>query len=163
MAVLVLRDYRETDLPTVWRLHNEGLRQTGSHGGNGPWDDDLSTIPATYLDDHGAFVIAELDGKLVGMGALRRVSVSSAEIKRMRVDAAAQRQGIGHAILVNLEARAVRLGYRELRLDTTSMQHAAQRLYQRCGFEEIRRVEGPNSLRHMQIIYMRKTIAAEGR
>jgi hypothetical protein len=84
--VLHLRRYEDADEPIVRRLHDEGMRQAGAHAGDGPWDDDLRAIRSTYLDDAGEFLLGELDGEVVAIGALRRVSQTTAEIKRMRVD-----------------------------------------------------------------------------
>jgi hypothetical protein len=72
--VLHLRRYEDADEPIVRRLHDEGMRQAGAHAGHGPWDDDLRAIRSTYLDDAGEFLLGELDGEVVAIGALRRVS-----------------------------------------------------------------------------------------
>ena len=63
------------------------------------------------------------------MGALGRLAVDRAEIKRMRARPEHQRRGCGQAILEALEPRAVELGYGTLQLDTPVQQTAAQRLY----------------------------------
>jgi hypothetical protein len=60
-------------------------RRGGAHLGNGPWDDDLHEIEAAYLRSGGEFLVGVLDGKVVAMGTLRRISPGKAEIKRMRV------------------------------------------------------------------------------
>jgi ribosomal protein S18 acetylase RimI-like enzyme len=63
-------------------------------------------------------------------------SSKRAEIKRMRVSPAHQRNGFGQAILSALERRAVELGYAALHLDTTVQQKAAQGLYVKNGYRE---------------------------
>lgn len=149
------RTYVEGDYAAVWRLHEEGLHQTGAHGGPGPWDHDLRSIRAAYLDNHGDFIVAVVNGRVVSMGALRRISGTVAEVKRMRVDRPLQGQGLGRAILQRLEARAQELGYRSVRLDTTSRQVVAQHLYRTSGYREISREPGPPG---MEIIYFAKTL-----
>ena len=62
-----LRRYRDGDHAAVWELHVSALE----HHLAGPWDDDLSTIPATYLDAGGEFLVGVEDGRIVAMGALR--------------------------------------------------------------------------------------------
>jgi GNAT superfamily N-acetyltransferase len=110
------RTYNESDHAAVWRLHNEGLHQTGSHGGDGPWDDDLRSIRETYLANGGVFIVALVAGKVVGMGAVHRVTDDVAEVKRMRVDAAWQGKGIGRALLERVETSARAVGYCRLQL-----------------------------------------------
>jgi hypothetical protein len=90
-GVLELRRYEDSDAATVWR-HEEGMRQADAHAGDGSWDDDLRSIRATYLDAGGEFLVGVLDGDVVAMGGLRRVSETVAEVKRMRVDARVQRR-----------------------------------------------------------------------
>lgn len=137
--MLDLRRYEERDAASVWRLHDEGLRQTGVHAGDGPWDDDLRAVETTYLADGGEFLVGVIAGEVVAMGALRRVSSTVADVKRMRVDAHFQRRGFGRTVLRGLETRAAELGYRTLRLDTTLKQVPAQLLYRAEGFVEVER------------------------
>lgn len=134
---LRLRRYTGADAAAVWTLHNNSLSLVDAHGGNGAWDEDLQNIQEVYLDGGGEFLLGEADGRLVAMGALLRAGPSTGEIKRMRVDPNYQRQGFGRRILDELEARARELGYRRLRLDTTTGQTAAQALYAESGFTKI--------------------------
>lgn len=139
VSVLELRRYEERDATTVWHLHEDGLRQMNAHVGHGPWDDDLRSVRATYLDNDGEFLVGVIEGEVVAMGALRRVSATVAEVKRIRVDIRFQRQRFGRAILRCLEERARELGYRTLRLDTTVSQVPAQHLYRSSGYSEVGR------------------------
>jgi ribosomal protein S18 acetylase RimI-like enzyme len=128
-----IRRYQPDDAPAVWQLHNRALHEVGAHGGNGPWDDDLHHVEEVYLRG-GEFLVAEVEGQVVGMGALHRVSSEQAEVKRMRVDPDHQRKGLGRAILAALEKRAKELGCRSLVLDTTTRQVGAQKLYESFGY-----------------------------
>ena len=82
---LTIRRYDPRDHAAVLQLHREGLAQMDADVGPGPWDADLDNINATYLDAGGDFVVALADGELVAMGALRPVSETTAELKRLRV------------------------------------------------------------------------------
>ena len=82
--------------------------------------------------DGGAFIVAEENGEIVGMGGL----LPSGEVVRMRTDPRYQRRGIATLVLDALEAEAVQLGFRELHLHTLETQVKAQRLYEKCGFQE---------------------------
>lgn len=115
-TMLQIRRYRSEDQQTVWELHNLALQQVGAHAGNGPWDDDLHDIERIYIDAGGEFLVGEIGGKIVAMGAIRPTSKTRAEVKRMRVCPQHQRRGFGQAILAELEATAKRLGFEILHL-----------------------------------------------
>ena len=70
------------------------------------------------------------------MGALKRLALDRAEIKRMRVHPDHQRSGLGKAVLDRLEHAARELGVSTLVLDTTTVQAAALAFYAKNGFEE---------------------------
>jgi N-acetylglutamate synthase-like GNAT family acetyltransferase len=93
--MLELRQFRGADEIAVQRLHGEA-----QDGIEPPAD--LSAIPDAYLAAGGDFLVGEVDGQLVAMGALRRVSASSAEIKRMRVHPRWQGRGFGRELLDRL-------------------------------------------------------------
>ena len=97
--------------------------------GKGPWDDDLNNVKDDYLKKGGEFFVGTQAGRIVAMGALKRLSATCAEIKRMRVHPDYQRRGFGQAILEALEARAAESGYDTLQLDTTVQPIAARSLY----------------------------------
>jgi ribosomal protein S18 acetylase RimI-like enzyme len=151
-VALELRRFEPGDARAVRALHDLALAEAGAHLGRGPWDDDLRSIPATYIDDGGEFLVGLCDGRLVAMGALRHVTDTVAELKRMRVHPAFQRRGFGRLLLARLEDRARELGYRQLRLDTTVVQTAAQRLYRSSGYREV----GRGQLAGMEVIYYEK-------
>jgi ribosomal protein S18 acetylase RimI-like enzyme len=141
---LRIRRYEPRDKRAVRRLHDDALNEVGAHLGSGPWDDDLDEIEGVYLDQGGEFLVGVLDGKIVAMGALMRISLEKAELKRMRVGPGLQGRGYGQAMLDALHRRASELGYSTLRLDTTVQQWAAQRLYLKNGYNEAGRgVVGP--------------------
>jgi GNAT superfamily N-acetyltransferase len=137
--MLTLRRYTSTDKQAVEHLHVAVIQQTGAYLGRGPWDDDIYAIEETYLKNGGEFLIGECDGQIVAMGALKRTSPERAEIKRMRVLPEHQRRGYGQLILDELEIRARALGYQTLHLDTSTLQVAAQKLYEKNGYQEVGR------------------------
>ncbi len=130
-----IRVYRSADHDVVWELHVLAIREAGAYLGEGPWDDDLHHIEEVYLQG-GTFLVGEVDGQIVAMGAFRKISAERAEIKRMRVHPANQRRGYGQIILQELEVRAVAMGYSVLFLDTVIELIAAQNLYRKNGFRE---------------------------
>jgi ribosomal protein S18 acetylase RimI-like enzyme len=151
---LEIRRYRDSDQDAVWSLHNIALHQVGAHAGDGPWDADLHSICQVYIDAGGEFIVAELDSRVVAMGALRPSSAGRAELKRMRVHPDYQRRGFGHAVLTRLEARARELRFHTLHLDTTVGQVAAQQLYRRHGFVET----GRNRVGNFELVLFEKQL-----
>ena len=107
------------------------------------YDDDFGRVEEIYLRAGGEFVVGEVREEIVAIGGLRRVDDAIAEMVRLRVRPDQQGQGYGASIVAVLEERAVELGYRVLRADTTIKQPVALELYRSSGWEEInRRVTG---------------------
>jgi ribosomal protein S18 acetylase RimI-like enzyme len=107
-----------------------------------------------YLNGGGEFFVGLLEGRLVAMGALRRLSDDVGEIKRMRVHPDFQRRGFGRLMLGALERRALECGYRTLRLDTAVVQTAARRLYEDAGYREV----GRGELAGFEAVYFEKQL-----
>jgi GNAT superfamily N-acetyltransferase len=98
-------------------------------------------VPAVTASDlrppSGAYLVGYEGPAAVAGGGLRHLSDGVAEIKRMYVRPAARARGIAARLLAALEAEAVRLGYRSVRLDTGPKQAHALRLYRGAGFIEV--------------------------
>ena len=137
--MFTLRRYTPEDMDAVEFLHVFAAQKVGAYLGRGPWDDDIYAIEKHYLDNDGEFLLGEIEGCLVAMGAFRRTSPMRAEIKYMRVHPDYQGQGLGQRILSELEARARARGYTILHLHTSTVQIAAQKLYEKYGFREVER------------------------
>ncbi len=93
---------------------------------------DLADIQTAYAG--ATFLVAWLDGRIVGTGALVPRSAQVAEIVRMSVAAQVRRQGIGRALLEHLCERARQLGFGRLILETTATWHEVIKFYQQYGF-----------------------------
>ena len=76
--------------------------------------------------------------KLVGVGALKRLSNTSGEIKSMHTVLASRRTGVGSAILVHIIDAARALGMTQLSLETGTWDYfaPARELYKQHGFVE---------------------------
>jgi GNAT superfamily N-acetyltransferase len=88
----------------------------------------------------GVFLVAHLDGRPVGCGALRPLAEAGAgvaEIKRMYTAPSARRRGVSRAVLASLESEAARFGYRRLQLQTGLRQPEAMALYGASGYRRI--------------------------
>ncbi|HEX6449123.1 MAG TPA: GNAT family N-acetyltransferase [Trebonia sp.] len=75
-------------------------------------------------------------GELLGIGALKELSPSHAEIKSMHTAAAARGRGVGRAMLSHLLAVARSRGYARVSLETGTMAEfsPARALYASAGF-----------------------------
>jgi GNAT superfamily N-acetyltransferase len=85
----------------------------------------------------GVFVIARLDGRPIGCGALKFKDGDVGEIKRMWVCTDARGLGVGRRILEKLEEVAREFGVTTLRLETNRTLQEAQALYRKCGYLEV--------------------------
>jgi RimJ/RimL family protein N-acetyltransferase len=162
--MFTLRRYTSADQQAVEELHVTAIQQIGAYLGRGSWDDDVYAIEEVYLKNQGEFLIGECDGLFVAMGALKRTSPERAEIKRMRVRAEYQGRGYGQLILNALETRAHELGYKVLHLDTSILQIAAQRLYEKNGYREVgrdkfRQGTGNGAYQLLEVILYEKQLA----
>ncbi|MEX1007199.1 MAG: GNAT family N-acetyltransferase [Acidimicrobiia bacterium] len=157
MASLQIRRYEPRDFQRVLELHVLGLRQTGTDLGPGSWDADVASheaLAANYLDVRGDFVVGELEGVIVAMGALRPFDDTRVEMKRVRVHPDHQRLGFGDAIVERLEQAARELGYDAVHLDTTTQQEPAIAMYLKRGYHEV----GRAALRRFDLVLMEKPL-----
>ena len=88
------------------------------------------------LDPAVSFFSARGDGVLLGVGALKTLDASHAEIKSMHTKKAARRQGIGRAMVEHLLSVAAERRFETVSLETGTMDAfaPARRLYARLGF-----------------------------
>ena len=79
---------------------------------------------------------ARRDGSLIGVGAIRRLDDTHAELKAMHTLAEARGQGVGQAMLAHLLREAGSRGYRRVSLETGTMDAfaPARALYHKAGF-----------------------------
>ena len=93
--------------------------------------------PAVFTEPAGVFVVASVDGAVVGGGGIRMLASTRAEVKHLYVRPSARRTGLGRALLEELERRASVLGATEVVLDTNARLEAAQGLYRSAGYAEV--------------------------
>jgi GNAT superfamily N-acetyltransferase len=92
--------------------------------------------PTELVGPGGAYLVGYRGDDAVAGGGVRRLSDGVGEIKRMFVRPAARSQGVAAQLLAALEAAAVTLGYRSVRLDTGPRQIHALALYRASGYVE---------------------------
>ncbi|MGW4466338.1 GNAT family N-acetyltransferase [Micromonospora sp. NBC_01796] len=99
-------------------------------------NEEMSRYPATeFAPPHGAFLLLlQPDGSAVAGGAFRRYDRETAEIKRVWTHSGHRRQGLARRVMRELEAEAVRRGYRRIWLTTGPRQPEAEALYLNLGY-----------------------------
>ncbi|MEM6475905.1 MAG: GNAT family N-acetyltransferase [Pseudomonadota bacterium] len=103
----------------------------------------LDNPQRTILDKGGAIFVADLDGRVVGTGAMIPAHSQPdtagqwAEIVKMATDPVAQGLGVGGAILDQLILTARQKGIECLWLETNDRLSAATRLYASRGFSPL--------------------------
>jgi putative acetyltransferase len=88
------------------------------------------------MDPGVTFFSARRDGVLLGIGALKHLDDSHAELKSMHTRESARGQGVGRAIAEHLLSVAASRNYRRVSLETGSMDEyaPARVLYTKVGF-----------------------------
>ncbi len=82
-------------------------------------------------------LVGYLDKKPVCCGAFKTIDTQVAEIKRMYTIPEARGKGLAKEVLQTLEVWAKSEGFLQLVLETGVNQHAAIKLYNRCGYNRI--------------------------
>lgn len=85
----------------------------------------------------GTFVVARIDGRAVGCGAVRLLDESTAEVKRMFVEPELRGRGVAKEILAHLEGAGRELGAQRSVLETGIYQDEAIGLYRRAGYSQV--------------------------
>ena len=135
---MLIRRYQAEDNKEVKDLHYAGLAQFGAS--KDPYhDSDLDDIEGIYINNTGDFLVGTEENEIVAMGAIKKITATRGEIKRIRVRRDYQGHGYGSIILSKLIQRAGELGYAELCLDTLVSNIPAQHLLEKCGFAETHR------------------------
>lgn len=125
----------------------------------------FETEVPSLLGPRGRLLIAELDGRPVGLVGLKPIDAEVAEVKRMYVRPELRGHGLGRRLLRELLAQAVALGYLRVRLETAVFMREAQQLYRSLGFVDTARYDGGESEVSEigpQMRYLQWTSAAAG-
>ena len=97
----------------------------------------VHALPGAAWTDPGLTLFeARRDGSLLGVGAIRRLDDTHAELKAMHTRAEARGQGVGQAMLAHLLRVARARGYHRVNLETGTMAAfaPARAMYRKAGF-----------------------------
>lgn len=105
------------------------------------FDQELAGLPGDYASPQGALLVALVDGRPAGCGALRPLLdvdyPNACEMKRLFVRDAFRGTGLGRQLARRLMDLAQQAGYSSLLLDTLDEMEAARSLYLSLGFEAV--------------------------
>ncbi len=135
---LHIRTFEPCDQAAVRRLILSGL---GDHFGriDETLNPDVDDIMSSYVDPGNHFIVAEIDGELVGAGGLVAEGPNLGRIVRMSVAGEHRRKGIGRALLTHLLDSARRRGYSRGVVETNHDWEDAVSFYKSYGFAEYAR------------------------
>jgi len=105
---------------------------------------DIDAMVASDIDDRakfyppsGRFYVIRREAANVGVGCLKRLTPSVAEIQRMYVQPHVRGIGAGRLLLQQLLSDARAIGYEAVRLESLKFLSAAHALYKAVGFAQI--------------------------
>jgi amino-acid N-acetyltransferase len=98
--MLVIRPAKTSDVKSIREL-------VDSYAAPGQM---LAKETVTLYEGVQEFTVAEIDGKIVGCGALHTLWEDLAEVRTVAVEKSMQKQGIGHQILERIIERAREIG-----------------------------------------------------
>ncbi len=131
----VIRDGRDTDGPDLialiwscWSIY-PGVRMDVDRE-----MPELHALATYYAGQAGALWVAEADGRIVGMTAVRRLANAAAEICRVYVEPAWHGCGLGHDLLNRAEAFAISAGVDRLLLWSDTRFDRAHGFYEKRSY-----------------------------
>jgi ribosomal-protein-alanine N-acetyltransferase len=131
--MMSVRRARSDDLPSILRIEKKSFARNA-------WD------PELFLDylaqpARSVFLVATIDRVVVGY-ALAFHTTARAEVDSIAVTPAQHGQGVAVALLKRVIGLLRRRGFRTVSLNVRPKNTAAIRLYQKLGFQRVRRVSG---------------------
>ncbi len=101
------------------------------------FDEELLALKIMYGKPNGGVILCEYEHKFIGCVGIRKIDNDTAELKRMYIQPAYQKKGIGKGLLDKAFELAKTLNYKAIRLDTLNYMEPAIKLYKQYGFYEI--------------------------
>ncbi|MFD2174709.1 GNAT family N-acetyltransferase [Rhodobacter lacus] len=138
MIAITLEHPVQEDLALLHQRHTAAM-----HADTPP--ESIHMLPASALAAPGIwFYVLRDSGAALGMGALKRIDATHAEIKSMHVLSEARGRGLAQAMLAHLLAEGQRLGFARLSLETGAQDSfaPARALYLAAGFAPCPPFEG---------------------
>jgi predicted N-acetyltransferase YhbS len=97
-------------------------------------ESDLKNIEANYFGHDGVFLIAEEEGKLIGIAGARRSNDCVLELVRMAVDKDWRGKGIARQLISTVLSFANDLGYKQIVVEPARQYRGGMDFLMRFGF-----------------------------
>ena len=122
-----------------WHLkrHLEDIDLINEYFDPKDFEEELVSLPGKYSKPEGNLLLAFYNDQPAGCVALKKIDEHTCEMKRMFVYPEFHGKGIGYALAKAIIDEAKKMGYSNMKLDTSIRQIEAQKLYQGFGFKNI--------------------------
>jgi GNAT superfamily N-acetyltransferase len=118
---------------SLWREYWDSVNLPPDFQG---FEAELRTLPGVYAPPAGRLLLATWEGEPAGTAALRRLSATACEAKRLYVRPRYRGKGVGGALVRTLIEEGRGAGYREMYGDSLPGMTEALQLYRRLGFAD---------------------------
>lgn len=138
MSDVTIRPIRREDDATIRSIIIAVMTELEATGeGFSDRDPELAALSAAYGAPDALYLVAELDGRIVGGGGVGPLSGAGPEVcelRKMYLLPAARGRGVGLRLLEACVEGARALGYATCYLETLAQMERARDLYERFGF-----------------------------
>ncbi len=100
------------------------------------FDEELDGLKKMYASPDGGIILVKEESEIIACVAIRKISESVGELKRMYTKPSHQNKGIGKVLLEKALQLAKDCNYSVVKLDTLNYMQPAIHLYQQAGFYE---------------------------
>jgi len=128
--------YQSKYLEQILALHRSAMDGFATGMSQHDEEADLLTIEQVYFSGGGEFLVGILGDRVVAMGGFERLSDTTAELRRMRIQKELQGQGYGTQLLRELEQLAYHRGIHTLCLETAIARPLTLAFYRKHGYQE---------------------------
>ena len=135
--VIFLQADSEEYLPCVKELLTEYANSLGFDLHFQEFSQELAELPGDYAPPDGRLLLAICEKHIAGCVALRKMSETVCEMKRLYVRPEFRGKRIGKKLARVIIEEARNIGYTRMRLDTVHFMKEAIALYRAIGFKEI--------------------------
>jgi epoxyqueuosine reductase QueG/predicted GNAT family acetyltransferase len=125
------------DIETVANLFQEYADSLGFDLCFQNFEEELAGLPGEYAPPEGCLLLATYKGQVAGCVAVRKLSESVSEMRRLYVRPELRGRGIGRTLAKAAVEQARERDYAHMRLDFVALREAAKHLYESLGFREI--------------------------